>query len=355
MVPAQAVPRMTAAAPRRAPFVLARARAARWIDCHYRGILIAVVGGICALGISQHYGAPPMLIAVLIGLAIHFVHEMDSVRAGIGWSARNVLRFGVALLGLRIMASDIMSIGAAPLLLVVGAMVATMLAGIAGARALGLSREFAALSGGSVAVCGASAAAAISSILPQDEESERSLAVVIAVVTLLATVAMIGYPPLVLALRLSPEAMGVILGGTIHDVAQVVAAGKAVSPHVGALATFVKLMRVAMLLPMVMSVYFWLGRGHGAGRAHGKVQYIPGFLIAFFIFAALHSLRLVPEWAARAGSDVSQYLLVIAITAIGVKTDLKSVLEVGWRPFILILGEALVMLAVVLGGIVVMG
>ena len=194
----------------------------------------------------------------------------------------------------------------------------------------------------------------MSSVLPQDEESERSLAVVIAVVTLMATIAMIFYPLLVAALDLTPQDMGVILGGTIHDVAQVVAAGKAISPKVGELATFVKLMRVAMLLPIVMGVYVWLGRGAKHVPGSAKIQYLPGFLVAFFVFAAINSLGYVPAQVSAIGSTTSHYFLVIAITAIGVKTDLRSVLDVGWRPFALIVAETLAMLAVVLGGVLLM-
>lgn len=325
-----------------------------WLAGNYPGILISAVGGVCAEAISQHYGAPPMLIALLIGLAIHFVYDLEKAKPGINFSGRNVLRYGVALLGIKIAYSDIISIGFAPLLLVIFAMAVTMLTAAVGARVLGLSREFGALSGGSVAVCGASAAAAVSSVLPQDEESERSLAVVIAVVTLMATIAMIFYPLLVSALGLTQEEMGVILGGTIHDVAQVVAAGKAISPKVGELSTFVKLMRVAMLLPIVMGVYFWLGR-HAAKKSGGaKIQYVPGFLIAFFIFAALNSFKAIPAELSALGSTVSHYFLVVAITAIGVKTDLQSVLGVGWRPFALIVIETVVMLLVVLGGVLAM-
>ena len=322
-----------------------------WLSSNYPGILIAAVGGICAEAISQHYGAPPMLIALLIGLAIHFVYDLEKVQPGISWTSRSVLRFGVALLGIKIAAPDIISIGLAPLLLVVAGMAVTFLAAVVGARALSLPREFGALSGGSVAVCGASAAAAVSSVLPEDEESERSLAVVIAVVTLMATIAMIFYPLLVAELDLTPQDMGVILGGTIHDVAQVVAAGKAISPKVGELATFVKLMRVAMLLPIVMGVYFWLGRSAAKHKSGAKIQYLPGFLIAFFVLAAINSFGVVPAQVSSWGSNASHYFLVAALTAIGVKTDLKSVLGVGWRPFALILIETLVMLAVVLGGV----
>lgn len=325
----------------------------------YPGIVIATIGGICAEAVSRHYGAPAMLIALLIGLSIHFVYDLAAARPGIAWSSRTILRFGVALLGLKIAAADIISIGFAPLVLVAAAMAATMLAAFVTARLIGLSREFAALSGGSVAVCGASAAAAVSSVLPQHKDSERDLTVVIGVVTMMATVAMVAYPLLVSALDLSPQDMGVILGGTIHDVAQVVAAGKAISPKVGELATFVKLVRVALLLPIVMAVFFWLGRQAAQSQSaksakSAKVQYIPGFLIAFFVFAAVNSIGAVPPLVSDWGTTLSHYFLVVAITAIGIKTDLKSVLDVGWRPFALIAVETVVMLAVVLAGVMVM-
>jgi uncharacterized integral membrane protein (TIGR00698 family) len=320
----------------------------------YPGALIAVVGGISAEAISLHYGAPSMLIALLIGLSIHFIYDLPATREGVNWAGRQVLRYGVALLGLKIAVADIVSIGLAPLVLVAASMVFTMLVAVVGARALGVSREFGALSGGSVAVCGASAAAAVASVLPQDKDSERNLAVVIGVVTMLATVAMIFYPLLVTAMGLTPQEMGVILGGTIHDVAQVVAAGKAISPKVGELAIFVKLVRVALLLPIVMLVFLWLGRGATQKASGQKVSYIPGFLVAFFVFAGLNSYGVVPPLAIEWGSTLSHFFLVVAITAIGIKTDLKSLLEVGWKPFVLIAIETVAMLGFVLGGVLLM-
>ncbi|MBD3728298.1 MAG: putative sulfate exporter family transporter [Sphingomonadales bacterium] len=346
------------------PETSTKAAASKGVVAHYYpGVLIAVVGGICSEAISQHYGAPAMLIALLIGLALHFIYDLPKIQPGINYTARSVLRYGVALLGIKIAVADMIAVGIAPLALVAGAMVMTMITAVVVGRMLGLSKEFCAVSGGSVAVCGASAAAAVASVLPQNEEAERDLAVTIAVVTLMATIAMIFYPLMVKPLGLTPQDMGVILGGTIHDVAQVVAAGNAISPKVGELATFVKLVRVALLLPIVMGVFIWLGKAHAeANRAQGqKVSYIPGFLVAFFVLAAINSFvfpqfpgaawpKMVSDW----GSTISHYFLVIAITAIGIKTNLKSVLDVGWRPFALIVIETLVMLAVVMGGVLLM-
>src|SRR5439155_1619007 len=128
--------------------------------------------------------------------------------------------------------------------------------GLPVARILGLSRAFGALSGGSVGICGASAALAIASVLPKTRESERDVILAVVVVTGLSTIAMILYPMLVTAIGLDHLRAGLFLGGTIHDVAQVVGAGYMISQKTGDVATYVKLLRVAMLLPVVGAIAF---------------------------------------------------------------------------------------------------
>jgi uncharacterized membrane protein YadS len=112
---------------------------------------------------------------------------------------------------------------------------------------VGLSRSFGILSAGAVAICGASAALAISSVLPKGENSERDTVFTVISVTALSTIAMIAYPVIIALFHLDHVAIGVFLGGTIHDVAQVVGAGFSVSEETGNVATFTKLLRVAML------------------------------------------------------------------------------------------------------------
>src|SRR4029077_5158372 len=126
--------------------------------------------------------------------------------------------------------------------------------GVATAKVFGLSRRIGILTGGATAICGASAAIAIATVLPHDERSERELIFTIAGVTALSTVAMILYPIIVTRVRLDPNQAGIFLGGTIHDVAQVVGAGYSISPEVGDYAVLTKMMRVAFLLPVVMVI-----------------------------------------------------------------------------------------------------
>ena len=126
--------------------------------------------------------------------------------------------------------------------MVVGAVILTILFGVVAARAFGLSRPFGILTAGAVAICGASAALAISSVLPKGENHERDTVFTVIGVTALSTIAMIVYPVIIAFFHLDHAAVGVFLGGTIHDVAQVVGAGFSVSEETGNVATFTKLL-----------------------------------------------------------------------------------------------------------------
>src|SRR5262249_33303457 len=157
----------------------------------YPGLVVTSTIAAAAEWLAQTYRAPVMLLALLIGMACNFVHRDAHCRAGVEFASRSMLRFGIGLLGLRISLDALVSLGAMPLVIVSAAVSSTILIGPLLARALGLRREFGVLSGGSVAICGASAALAISATLPQDRELERDTILTIATVTALSTIAMI--------------------------------------------------------------------------------------------------------------------------------------------------------------------
>src|SRR6202047_25307 len=179
------------------------------------------------------------------------------------------------------------------------------------ARVFKLDSRFGVLSGGAVGICGASAAMAIAVAWPR-KDSERDTVLVIACITTFSTIAMLLYPALLSHLHLDPLQAGRFLGGSIYDVAQVVAAGYATSAKSGDTATIVKLMRVAMLLPVVLTISLATARRlDKATRAQNKVVLLPGFLLGFVVLAALNGFNLVPQWMATALTEVSRWLLVI--------------------------------------------
>lgn len=315
------------------------------------GLLVSLAIAMASAFIADHYGGPTLLYALLFGMAFHFLCEDGRCLPGIEFASRTLLRIGVALLGARITLDQIGSLGWESVAAAVFAVGATIFVGWISARLLGVRADFGVLTGGAVAICGASAALAISAVLPKHENSERDTLLTVVGVTGLSTVAMITYPIISKLLGLGPEQAGTFLGGTIHDVAQVVGAGYMISPVTGDIATVVKLLRVALLVPAVVMIA-WLFRRQQSTLAGGdqrRVPMVPGFLVAFMVLVAINSTGFVPQALAAGMSELSRCCLVVAIASLGVKTSLQKLASVGWRPIALLVGETLFLALLVLG------
>lgn len=302
------------------------------------GIMVATTVGMAALFLSDHYGAPAMLFALLLGIAMSFLHQGTQCKTGIEFTASTILRIGVALLGLRIAFGDLIALGWKTGLLLVVAIMSTILLGIVLAKAFGLQKRFGVLTGGAVGICGASAAMAISAVLPDSKDKDRDTLLTIIGVTALSTMAMVVYPIIAGMLGLDETATSIFLGGTIHDVAQVVGAGYSVSEQTGVLATLTKLVRVALLMPVVVCILLVL-RMNLDKTSHAKAPGIPLFLIGFVILMSINSMVALPEALTEISTDISRFALVIAIAAIGMKSNLSQLLTVGFKPILLLMLE----------------
>jgi uncharacterized integral membrane protein (TIGR00698 family) len=319
---------------------------AKLIHAVYPGLMVAGTIALASTWLAQHYTAPVMLFALLFGMAFHFLHEEGRCVAGIEFASRAVLRLGVGLLGVRITLSQIASLGAWPVATVIVGVATTIVFGYLTARRLGLSSTFGVLSGGAVAICGASAALAIASVLPRSQSRERDTILTVVSVTALSTLAMILYPAFATSIGLDHRQAGVFIGGTIHDVAQVVGAGYTISNETGDIATYVKLLRVAMLLPAVFAISFVFARKGGEGESARPT--LPLFLIGFAVLVLVNSFGLLPQGLIGVANDVSRWCLVAAIAALGMKTSFKALFAVGWRPVGLMVAETLWIAALVL-------
>jgi uncharacterized integral membrane protein (TIGR00698 family) len=200
-----------------------------------------------------------------------------------------------------------------------------------------------------VAICGASAAMALAAAFPHHEKKERALIFTVIGVSALSTVAMVLYPVVARLLDLDAHDAGIFLGATIHDVAQVVGAGYGMSQETGDSATVVKLLRVAMLLPVVFLLTLGLRWGQPRGSRQTGTPLLPGFALAFAVLMLINSTGWVPGVVQHVANDASRACLVTAIAAIGMKTQLKDVATVGWRPIALMLGETLFLAVLVIG------
>jgi len=313
----------------------------------FPGVLACAVVAAAATFLSQHYGAPVMLFALLLGLAMNFLSAQGPCAPGIEFTARQVLRIGIALLGLRITTTEVVALGWHPIALVVLSVALTIAVSMLAARALGFQPLFGLLTGGATAICGASAALALSAALPGHPQKERATLFTVIGVSALSTTAMIAYPMLARWLGLDARAAGIFLGGTIPDVAQVVGAGSSLSHETGDIATLVKLMRVAMLLPVIVLAATLARARVSDGSARPPL--LPGFAVAFALLVALNSTGWIGQPAQAVAGDVSRWCLVASIAGIGMKTQLREVADVGLKPILLMLGETAFLAALVLG------
>ena len=318
------------------------------------GILLCVVIALAATFLSEHYGGPQLLYALLIGLAFHFLSASGGVKPGVDFCGRVLLRIGVALLGARITVGQVAKLGIETALLIVAAVALTIGFGLLLARWLKRPEEEGLLSGGAVAICGASAALAITSVLPQTKENERFTLLAVVGVTVLSTLSMVLYPFGLKLMGLPAAQAGIFLGGTIHDVAQVVAAGMILGPEVGDTATVVKLSRVMLLMPVVLLISIRYRHHPATQTADVEVPLVPRFLLAFIVLMLLASIGLFTPDMTRLAGDASRWLLVTAIAAAGIKTSFEDLLKLGWQPVALLVGETVFIAALVLGAIVVL-
>ena len=316
---------------------LARARA---------GLALAIVVAIAATYLASQWKLSAMAFALLLGMALNFLGRDARCAPGVELAARAVLRTGVALLGLRVTVGEVLGLGYATVILTVCAIALTIGFGILAARWLRLDERFGVLSGGAVSICGASAALAISTVLPRHEQSQRDASFVVISVTLLSTVAMFLYPVVTRALGMDDHTAGIFFGGTIHDVAQVVGAGYSVSGTAGNTATIVKLLRVAMLLPVCLAIGLVLHSRRR--RAAERWTAIPWFVVAFGVFVIVGTAGWLPAPVVAAGNTISAWFLVIAMAAIGLKTSLRSMAQVGARAVVLVVIETVFLALLVL-------
>lgn len=300
--------------------------------------------------IADRYGGPVMLYALGFGIAFNFIAEDKRFEPGITFSAKKILRVGVALLGLRVTLGEIASLGLPTLGLVSAGLASTLLFGWMIGRALGLKSDHAILSAGAVAICGASAALAISAALPRHKDSECNTILTVVGVTALSTVAMVAYPFITEAFGFSDQVAGIFIGATIHDVAQVVGAGYTISETAGDTSAIVKLMRVTYLAPVVFFVALAF-RNTSSGGQGKSVPLVPVFMIVFLALVVANSIGWIPQHLVNIGSEVSRFALITAVAALGCKTSIRTVVGVGAMPMIVLTAITALLAVIALSGL----
>lgn len=325
-----------------------------WLETRWRGTLMAVIIGAASLFVSEHYGGPAVLFALLIGMAFHFLSEDKRTLAGINFSSTTILRWGVGLLGAKITADQLGLLSPALLCMIVGGVFATLLFGALITRFSKWPITEGTLAAAATAICGASAAIALSATLDKKQLREQALLAIVVTVTALSTLAMVLYPFISQWCGFGHVDAGIFLGGTIHDVAQVVGAGAMIGPDALEIASLTKMIRVALLIPiLIIFMFIFANKQHREEEEKAKPWYknIPMFLLGFIALAALNCFGVIPVKVSDVLGEISRLFILISISALGLKTSLGKLKEVGWTPIVLMSIDTVFLLLWVIIGI----
>lgn len=302
------------------------------------GIFLAAVATVALLLGSIQNVVGALLIALLFGLLLRNVGVFHpTLRPGVQRATKPLLRLGIVVLGLQLAVPEILALGVPVLSLILGSVVIGFLFTHWFAQRIGLSPAAALLYAAGFSICGASAVAGAQSVVNADDDEVASA---IAMVTLYGTVTMLTLPVLSGTLGLTENQSGIWIGLTVHEVAQVVAAGGMVGATALAAATVVKLGRVVLLAPVLtFSSMYWrrraaTGRGEEASGVEGtvpKVPLVPLFVLGFLAMVAIRSVVPLPEEVLTAASLTATWLLAAAMFGLGVGIDIGKLVKTGRR------------------------
>lgn len=291
-----------------------------------------------------HFSA--LLIVVLIGMLVRsLAHTPAMLQPGIRMAQRPVLRWAVAGLGFRLSVGELWKIGGPALVVVVLSTSVALAFGWWLAKRLAIGEKLGLLLGVGGAICGASAVVAADTVVLGEK---RDSALAIAVITLLGTIGIALYPVLGHALHMSVFRFGVWDGASLHELAQVVAAGSGLGDEAVRVATVVKLARICLLAPVVLLLSWRMRHAHRAsGKAH--VAIVPWFLVLFLVFAAMNSWNVLPAKWLAAITNGDLWLLCVGMAGVGLQTGFRDLRDAGWKPVLVGAGQWAVLSVVAYG------
>ncbi len=285
---------------------------------------------------SLHVSA--LLIVILLGIAWRsFLPIPNAFQEGIKLAQKPLLRWGVAGLGFKLSIAKLYSIGGSALAIVAVSTVLSLIFGWWVAKRLGLPEKLGLLLGVGGSICGASAIVAADSVV-QSEKAESAAA--LGVVTLLGTIGILLYPWLFHLLAMNELVYGVWTGSSLHETAQVVAAGLSVGEYANEVATVSKLARILLLAPIVFYLAAMFRRKHAGIAGETKVPLVPWFLVMFVVFAAFNSLVGMGSGAwqetaqrfIRLAVEATAWILAMGMAGVGLQAGFKDLRQAGLKP-----------------------
>lgn len=317
------------------------------------GLAMAFGAAAAAWAVQQVVPAlSALLVAILMGVIMSHVWQVPAVLGpGMGVAAKQVLRLGVVVLGLQLALDDILGLGVGVLAVVVLIVGLGILGTLALGRWMGVPRTLTLLVACGFSICGAAAVAAVEGSTDSDEED---VAAAIGLVVLFGTVMIVLCPLLLSLLGVDDRTRGLIAGGAIHEVAQVVAAGGIIGGGALAVAVVVKLARVLMLAPVIL-VLSLVRRRAGVTDGEGLPPLVPLFVVGFLAMALLRTFAALPPAVLDLGQLLQTLLLGAAMFALGAGVHVRLLRRVGRRPFVLGLASTVLVFVLATAGMGLVG
>ncbi|GAA3516971.1 YeiH family protein [Dietzia aurantiaca] len=314
------------------------------------GLAVCAVAAALAIGISSLAPAlSPLLVAIILGAVLVNVWRLPgSWQPGLAFSSRTLLRAGIALLGLQLLLSDILDLGWGVIATVVAVVCIGIVSTLVIGSMLGISPAQRLLIACGFSICGAAAVAAADGVAEAEEEETVTA---VALVVLFGTLMIPVIPLLSAALGLGPVDSGVWAGASIHEVAQVVAAGSALGGTALGVAVVVKLARVLLLAPVIIGIGISMRRRATDTPDQTRPPLVPLFIIAFLACVGLRSVGVVPEVVLDVAKVAQTALLAAAMFGLGTGVRFATLRAVGPRPFVLAAIATVIVTGVALVGV----
>ncbi|MEA0555770.1 YeiH family protein [Lysinibacillus irui] len=274
-----------------------------------------------------------LVIAIIVGMAWRAAFKVqDTWQVGIAFSSKKLLRLGIILLGMRLNLADIYHAGASVFLIAVINLLFALMVVYGLTKMLKVDQKLGILTACGTAICGA---AAVVAIAPQIKANQKETAVGAAIVALLGTVFTLIYTVLYSILDLTPTEYGIFAGGTLHEIAHVIAAASAGGNEAIDIAVIVKLTRVALLVPVAIIIGIFYRKMDKSEEKKGfTLSIIPWFILGFLAMSAINSLGIIPANVAQAFVNIAYILIAMAMAGLGLNVEIKTFKELGVKAFI---------------------
>jgi uncharacterized integral membrane protein (TIGR00698 family) len=304
---------------------------------YLKGILFSLIFAVPAWLLGQHFpiiGGP--VFGILLGMLFAGLHRPAATEDGIAFTGKKILQYSIILLGFEMDLFHVLDIGGHSFSVMLFTLAASFLTAWSVGRALKLDAKTTVLIGAGTGICGGSAIAAVAPVI---QAKDKDILFSISTIFLFNVIAVFLFPCLGHLMGLSDTGFGMWAGTAINDTSSVVAAGYSYSEAAGSYATIVKLTRALMIVPICLLAAFIMARKNAAaanktGGFH-FTKVFPFFILWFVVASIVNTTGILPLSLAAALGSLGKFAIVLAMTAIGLNTDLAALVKNGLRPILL--------------------